>query len=79
MTDTISARVQGCKICHRVKHKNAKPYGVLQVVPTPWEWAKRNFFQVSHVKIKYDAVATVIDPLTKRARCIPVTEAYLTV
>jgi len=74
MTDTITNWIRGCDVCHRVKHKNAKPYGLLQALPTPLERAERiNIDFITKLptsKSGYDAVATVIDPLTKRTRWI---------
>lgn len=82
MMDSITDWIHGCDICHRIKHKNARPYGLLQVLPTPLERAERvniDFINKLHTSESgYDAVATVIDPLTKRTRWIPVTEAELT-
>jgi len=82
MTDTITIWIRGCDVCRRVKHKNAKPYGLLQELPTPLEWAERvNIDFITKLptsKFGYDAVAIVIDPLTKRTRWIPVTESDLT-
>jgi transposase InsO family protein len=82
MTDTITDWIRGCDVCHRIKHKNAKPYGLLQALPTPLHRAERvNIDFITKLPTSesgYDAVATVIDPLTKRARWIPVTEAKLT-
>ena len=82
ITDTITNRIRGCDVCRRVKHKNAKPYGLLQELPTPLEWAEQvNIDFITKLpmsKFGYDAVAIVIDPLTKRTRWIPVTESDLT-
>jgi hypothetical protein len=75
-------RVAGCDVCHRVKHKNTRTYGLLQALPIPTE-------RVEIVNIDfitkllageggYDAVATIIDPWMKRARWMPVKEAKLT-
>jgi len=81
-TDTIAEWVAGCDVCHQVKHKNARPYGLLQALPIPTERAERvNIDFISKLPAGeggYDAVATIIDPLTKRARWIPVKEADLT-
>ena len=74
--------VAGCDVCHRVKHKNARPYGLLQALPIPTERAKRvNIDFITKLLAGeggYDAVATIIDPLTKRAQWIPIKEAELT-
>jgi len=82
MTDSVAEWIAGCDICHRVKHKNARPYGLLQALPIPLERAERvNIDFVTKLpssEAGYDAVATIIDPLTKRARWIPVKEAELT-
>jgi len=82
MTDAVSEWIAGCDICHRVKHKNARPYGLLQALPIPLERSERvNIDFVTKLPTSEtgcDAVATIIDPLTKRARWIPVREAELT-
>jgi len=82
MMDSIAEWVAGCDVCHRVKHKNARPYGLLQPLLVPLEHAERvNIDFVTKLPTSeagYDAVATIIDPLTKRARWIPVKEAELT-
>ena len=82
MTDSVAEWITGCDVCHRVKHKNARPYGLLQALPIPLERAERvNIDFVTKLPTSeagYDAVATIIDPLTKRARWIPVKEAELT-
>jgi len=65
-----------------VKHKNARPYGLLQALSIPTERVERvNIDFITKLPAGeggYDAVATIIDPLTKRARWIPVREAELT-
>jgi hypothetical protein len=82
LTDSVANWVAGCDICHRVKHKNARPYGLLQALPIPSERAERvNIDFITKLPASedgYDAVATIIDPLTKRARWIPVKESELT-
>jgi len=40
-TDTVMEWVAGCDVCHRVKHKNARPYGLLQALPITTERAER--------------------------------------
>jgi len=35
MTESISEWVAGCDVCHRIKHKNSRPYGLLQALPVP--------------------------------------------
>jgi len=81
-TDTVAEWVAGCDECHRVKHKNGRPYGLLQALPIPTERAERvNIDFITKLPAGeggYDAVDTIIDPLTKRARWIPVKEAELT-
>jgi len=82
MTDKIANWIPGCDVCYWVKHKNAKPYGILQVLPTPLERAEQvNIDFITKLptsKSGYDAVTTAIDPLTKRTHWIPVTESDLT-
>jgi len=82
LTDSVANWVSGCDVCHRVKHKNARPYGLLQALPIPSERAERvNIDFITKLPASedgYDAVATIIDPLTKRARWIPVKESELT-
>jgi len=82
LTDSIAEWIGGCDVCHRIKHKNARPYGLLQPLPIPLEWAERvNIEFVTKLPTSeagHDAVVTIIDPLTKRARWIPVKEANLT-
>jgi len=81
-TDMVAEWVARCDVCHRVKHKNARPYGLLQALPIPTEHAVRvNIDFITKLPAGeggYDGVATIIDPLTKRARWIPVKEADLT-
>ena len=80
--DTVAEWVARCDVCHRVKHKNFRPYGLLQTLPISTERAERvNIDFITKLPAGeggYDAVATIIDPLTKRARWIPVKEAELT-
>jgi len=80
--DTITEWVARCDVCYRVKHKNARSYELLQVLPIPTERAERvNIDFITKLPTGnggYDAVATIVDPLTKRARWIPVKEAELT-
>jgi len=82
MKDSIVEWVSGCNVCHRVKHKNARPYGLLQALPVPSGRAERvNIDFITKLPASedgYDAVATIIDPLTKRACWIPVRECELT-
>jgi len=81
-TDTVAEWVAGCDVCHQEKYKNARPYGLLQALPIPTERAERvNIDFITKLPAGeggYDAVATIIDLLTKRARLIPVKEAELT-
>lgn len=37
MTDSIANWVYGCDVCYQIKQKNAKPYRLLQALPTPLE------------------------------------------
>ena len=82
LTDSVAEWIAGCDICHQIKHKNARLYGLLQALPIPLERAERvniDFFtKLPTLEASYDAVATIIDPLTKRARWIPVKEAEVT-
>jgi len=82
LTDSIAEWIAGCDLSHRIKHKNARPYELLQPLPIPLERAERvNIDFVTKLptsKAGHDAVTTIIDPLTKRARWIPVKEADLT-
>jgi len=82
MTDSVAEWIAGCDICHRVKHKNARSYGVLQHLPIPLEHTERvNIDFVTKLPASeagYDALTMIIHPLTKRARWIPVKEADLT-
>jgi len=82
MTDTIAEWIAECDICHRVKHKYARPYGLLQALPIPLERSERvNIDFITKLRTSetgYDAVATIIDPLMKQARWVPVREAELT-
>jgi len=82
LTDSIAEWIAGCDVCHRIKHKNARPYGLLQPLPIPLEQAERvNIDFVTKLPTSeagHDAVTTIVDPLTKRAPWIPVKEADLT-
>jgi len=82
LTDSVAEWIAGCDVCHRIKHKNARLYGLLQALPIPLERAEQvNIDFVTKLPTSeagYDAVATIIDPLTKRACWIPVKEAELT-
>jgi len=82
LTDSITEWIARCDVCHRIKHKNARPYGLLQQLLIPLKWAERvNIDFVTKLPTSeagHDAVATIIDLLTKRARWIPVKEANLT-
>jgi len=82
LPDSIAEWIAGCDVCHRIKHKNARAYGLLQPLPIPLERAERvNIDYVTKLPTSeagHDAVATIIDPITKRARWIPVKEADLT-
>jgi len=82
LTDLVAEWISGCDICHRIKHKNDRPYGLLQALPIPLKHAEQvniDFvIKLPTSEAGYDAVATIIDPLTKRAHWIPVKEAKLT-
>jgi len=81
MTDSIAEWITRCDICHHAKHKNARLYGLLQVLPIPLERTERvNIDFVTKLPMSesgYDAVVTINDPLTKRARWIPFKQAEL--
>ena len=80
--DTVAEWVEGCDVCHQVKHKNVRPYGPLQILPISTERAERvNIVFITKLPAGeggYDAVANILDPLMKRARWIPIKEAELT-
>jgi len=82
LTDSIAEWIAGCDVCHRIKHENARPYGLLQPLPIPLKRAERvNIDFVTKLPTSEagrHAVATIIDPLTKRAWWIPIKEADLT-
>jgi len=82
LTDSVAEWIARCDVCHQIKHKNARPYGLLQALPIPLEHAEQvNIDFITKLPMSeagYDAVATIIDPLTKRVRWIPVKEAELT-
>jgi len=82
LTDSIAEWIARCDVCHRIKHKNARPYGLLQPLPIPLEWTEQvNIDFVTKLptpEAGHDAVATIIDPLPKRARWIPVKETDFT-
>jgi len=69
MTDSIAEWITGCDVCHHIKHKNARPYGLLQALPIPLECAERvNIDFVTKLPTSeagYDAVIPITDPLTK--------------
>jgi len=83
LTDSIAEWIVRCDVCHRIKHKNARLYGLLQPLPIPLERAEQvNIDFVTKLptsEASHDAVATIIHPLTKRAWWIPIKEADLTV
>jgi len=80
--DSVAEWIAGYDVCHRIKHKNARLYGLLQVPPIPLQRAERvNIDFVTKLltsKAGYDAVVRIMDPLMKRAHWIPVKEAELT-
>jgi len=82
LTDSVTEWIAGCDVCHRIKHKNDRPYGLLQVLPIPLErteQVKIDFVtKLPTSEAGYDAGEAIIDPLTKRARWITVKEAELT-
>jgi len=82
LTDSIAKWIAGCDGFHRIKHKDARPYGLLQPLPIPLERAEQvNIDFVTMLPTSeagHNTVATIIDPLTKRAWWIPVKEADLT-
>jgi len=82
LTDSVAEWIAGCDIRHRIKHKNASVYGLLQALLIPLERAERvNIDFVTKLQTSeagYEAIATIIDPLTKRARWIPGRKAELT-
>jgi len=69
LTDSIAEWIAGYDVCHRMKHTNARQYGLLQPLPIPLERAKRvniDFVtKLPTLEAGHDAVATIIDPLTK--------------
>jgi len=40
LTDSVTEWIARCDVCHRIKHKNARPYGLRQVLPIPLERAE---------------------------------------
>jgi len=83
LTDSVAEWIAGCDVCHRIKQKNTRPYGLLQPLPIPLVHAERVNIDDLITKLPmseagYDAVATIINRLTKRACWIPVKEAELT-
>ena len=82
LTDSITEWIAGCDVCHRIKPKNARPYELLQPLPIPLERAERVHIdfvtKLPTSEAGHDAVATIIDPLTKQAQWIPVKEVDLT-
>jgi len=71
LIDSVAEWVARCDTCHRVKHKNARPYGLLNALPIPLKSTERiNIDFVTKLLMSetgYNAVATIIDPLTKHA------------
>jgi transposase InsO family protein len=73
LTQSIRVWVRGCDVCHRVKHSNQLPYGLLQPLPIPETRASRvnvDFITKLPATVKdgYDCIITIVDPLTKRVR-----------
>jgi transposase InsO family protein len=79
---SVANWIATCNVCHRMKHKNARLYGILQALPIPAECAERvNIDFITKLPASqdgYDAVSTIIDPLTKTAHWIPVKQFELT-
>jgi len=69
LTDSVAEWIARCDVCHRIKHKNDRANGLLQALPIPLECVERvNIDFVTKLPMSeagYDAVATIIDPLTK--------------
>ena len=67
LTDSITEWIAGCDVCHLIKPKNARPYGLQQPLPIPLERAERvNIDFVTKLPTSeagHDAVATIIDHL----------------
>jgi len=81
LTDSVAEWIAGCDVCHRIKHKNTRPYGLLQALPIPLKRTEQvniDFItKLPALEAGYNAVATILDPLTKQERWIPVKEAEL--
>jgi len=41
LTDSVAEYIAGCDVCHRIKHKNDRPYGLLQALAIPLERAEQ--------------------------------------
>jgi len=82
LTDSVAEWIAGCDVCHPIKHKNDRPYGLLQALLIPLEcveWVNIDFVtKLPTSEAGYNAVATIIDHLMMRVRWIPVKEAELT-
>ena len=40
LTDSVAEWIARCDVCHRIKDKNARLYGLLQVLPIPLKCAE---------------------------------------
>jgi len=72
-TQTVRAWVWGRDVCHRVKHSNQLPYGLLQPLPIPETRASRVFIDFitklpATTRDGYDCIITIVDLLPKRVR-----------
>ena len=67
----VQAYVQSCETCTRWKHNNAKKKGMMIPIPIPkecWEVVSMDFVTGLPVSDGYDAIMTVVDKLSKRAK-----------
>ena len=74
MVDFTRRYIQGCYSCARNKHRNQRPAGLLQPLPTPegpWLWTQSDFITELPPSRGYDAVYVIADRLTKMAHFIP--------
>jgi hypothetical protein len=73
LTQTVRAWVRDCEVCHRVKHSNQRPYGLLQPLPIPEPRASRvniNFITklAATARDGYDCIIPIVNPLNTRVR-----------
>jgi len=72
LMDSVAEWIAGCDVCYRIKHKNARPYGLLQALPIPLERVEQvNIDFVTKLPMSeagYDAVATTIDVTLSRVQ-----------